>query len=147
MTVVKIPYEEYIAIYGKVPRLCVDLIIRDGERILFSLRDIDPGKGSWHFPGGTVLMGESLSDAVRRIAKEETGLVVTDPVLLGTMEFHDEQNLFYHTVSLVFEVRSDGEGLTGSFQGQQLRYFHTMPQNLIHEQEVFLNKHKLIETN
>jgi ADP-ribose pyrophosphatase YjhB (NUDIX family) len=74
----KLPYEEFKKIYGKVPRLCVDLLFIKDRGLLMIERAIDPGRGNWHFPGGTVLRGESIGDALTRIALEETGLSVLD---------------------------------------------------------------------
>ena len=31
-------YEEFVAIYSKVPRLCVDLVVRTDEGVLMTLR-------------------------------------------------------------------------------------------------------------
>jgi ADP-ribose pyrophosphatase YjhB (NUDIX family) len=138
----KLPYEEFISIYSKVPRLCFDMVIHSEEGILLSLRDIDPGKGLWHFPGGTMLMGETFEQVVRRITKEETGLSVTGMELAGTMEFPDPSNPFYHSVSIVFNVKAEGK-LTGSYQGQKLEYFKELPDMMIEEHKKFLLEHIL----
>ena len=39
-------------IYSKVPRLCVDIIIKSEDGILLPLRSIEPYEGKWHIPGG-----------------------------------------------------------------------------------------------
>ena len=53
----KLPFNEFVKIYSKVPRLCVDLLINNDDGFLLALRAIEPGKGQGHFPGATVLMG------------------------------------------------------------------------------------------
>ena len=68
--------EEFETIYGKVPRLTVEVIIKSEKGVLLSLRSIEPFKGDWHIPGGTVFYGESLADAVRRVTKRELGVTV-----------------------------------------------------------------------
>ena len=134
----KLPYEDYRFIYDRVPRLCVDLVIRTGEGMVLSKRDIEPGKGLWHMPGGTVLMGESLADARQRIAGEETGLSLGGVQLLGTMEFVEEDNPYFHTVSLVFLAEVADGTLRGSDQGAEIRFFKELPGPMITEQERFL---------
>ncbi len=52
--------EEFYSIYSKVPRLALDVVIRSDEGILLSLRAIEPHKGLWHLPGGTVYRGETI---------------------------------------------------------------------------------------
>lgn len=135
---VKLPYNEYLSIYGKVPRLCLDLIIKHNDGILLILRDIDPGKGLWHFPGGTLLMGESIDQAMVRIAQDETGLRVFKPKFLGFLEFVEAENLFYHTISLVYELSVEKGIPRGSIQGKELKYFKVIPDAMIMEQRKFI---------
>jgi len=140
----KLPYEEFISIYGKVPRLCLDLIIESEEGILLSLRNINPGKGLWHLPGGTILMGETIEDVIQRIAYEETGLRVSDPKLTGIIEFPESANLFYHSISIAFRVKPNRGTLKGSFQGQKLQYFKLLPEKMINEHKQFILDHHIL---
>src|SRR6478736_6763167 len=63
--------------------------------VLLMLRDIPPNVGAWHIPGGTVLFGERLTDAVGRVARDELGIEVTVGDLLGYIEYpsHYENGL------------------------------------------------------
>jgi ADP-ribose pyrophosphatase YjhB (NUDIX family) len=54
----------------------VGVIIRQGDSVALVRRDKEPSKGLWTFPGGAIELGESLRDAARREALEETGLEV-----------------------------------------------------------------------
>jgi ADP-ribose pyrophosphatase YjhB (NUDIX family) len=134
----KLAIEEFRNIYGKVPRLCVDLFMRGAHGFLLSLRDIEPGKGLWHMPGGTILMGENIREAVSRIACEETNLEIKIVNMLGVMEFNNKENPFYHTVSMVYEVEIIRGNLKGSDQGKQLQFFKKIPEKMIPEQKEFL---------
>ena len=62
--------------YPSAPIVAVGVIIRQGERIVLIQRAKEPSKGLWTFPGGAIELGESLHDAARREALEETGLLV-----------------------------------------------------------------------
>jgi len=141
---IKIPYKEFMSIYSKVPRLCLDLIIKSDNGILLSLRDINPGKGLWHLPGGTILMGETIGDAMNRIANEETGLRIFDPELTGIIEFPESTNVFYHSISVAFLVKPNRGTLKGSYQGQKLQYFQRMPENMINEHKQFILDHHIL---
>jgi 8-oxo-dGTP diphosphatase len=62
--------------YPEAPVVAVGVIIRQGNRIALVRRGKEPSKGLWTFPGGAIELGESLRDAARREALEETGLEV-----------------------------------------------------------------------
>jgi 8-oxo-dGTP diphosphatase len=62
--------------YPSVPVVGVGaVIVRDG-RVLIIRRAHEPRKGEWSLPGGKVELGETMTEAVRREMKEETGLDV-----------------------------------------------------------------------
>ncbi len=145
MEVKKLSKEDYTFVYSRAPRLCVDMVIRNEDNgILLIERTIDPGRGMWHFPGGTVLKGESLHDAMQRIAKEETNLDIIETSIIGMMDFYQESNPYFHTVSAVFETQVKEGELTGSFQGENLHYFKNLPDKMIEEQRKFIHDHHLL---
>ena len=51
------------------------VVVQDGQALIVK-RAHEPRKGEWSLPGGTVQLGETLVDALRRELKEETGLDV-----------------------------------------------------------------------
>ena len=68
------------------PRLAVSAgIFRDGK-ILLVCRAREPAKGVYTFPGGRVEFGESLTEALTREIREETGLVIEIVGLAGYRE-------------------------------------------------------------
>lgn len=70
-----IPEEEYKAIRGRVPIVCVDLLpIADGSKLQVGLirRNTCGGQG-WCLIGGAVLIDEPLTDAVARHLKVTLG--------------------------------------------------------------------------
>ena len=82
-----LPQAEYEAIYAKVPRLTVEVIIASSDGILLARRKTGPCAGLWHIPGGTVRFGEPLTDAVQRVANQELGVEVTIDRVLGYIEY------------------------------------------------------------
>jgi 8-oxo-dGTP diphosphatase len=58
------------------PVVGVGAVVFDGDRVLLVKRGKEPLRGRWLIPGGTVELGESLTEAVVREVREETGLIV-----------------------------------------------------------------------
>ena len=57
--------------------VAVSAVIVDAEnRVLLVQRGHEPALGQWSLPGGSVEAGESMSEALRREVREETGLEV-----------------------------------------------------------------------
>ena len=96
---------------------CVELtvlcLIQDGNRILLQNRAKEDWKG-YTFPGGHVEPGESFVDAVIREMKEETGLDIFNPRLVGIKQFPIEKGryivLLFKTSEFCGEVVSSEEG-------------------------------------
>ena len=83
--------------------LSVKLVIRDNDgRFLFLKRpdDCDWNPGRWDLPGGKIKTCEAFDEALRREAREETGLDVTIQSLLAAVE--DETDNF-RLVHLIFD--------------------------------------------
>ncbi len=134
------PKELFTEIYGRVPRLVVDLVIRTDEGTVMTKRAIEPCIGQWHLPGGTVFFGERLVDAARRIAKDEVAVDIEVGKQMGVIEYvslSEGENKTW-SVSIVFEARViDGE-LRGGKQGSEVGFFREVPENTIKEQAEFL---------
>lgn len=67
--------------FPETPLVGVGAVVVEAGRVLLIQRGTEPLLGHWSIPGGLVEVGESLTDAVIREAKEETGLTV-EPVEL-----------------------------------------------------------------
>lgn len=136
--------KEFRDTYSRVPRLCVDLVIKAPSGIVLTLRKIPSWQGQWHFPGGTVLYKELIEQAIHRISDEEVGVDVTATSMLGYIEYTDEQaeRGFGWTVSLVFLCKTEStEFRRENYDASDIRAFTELPENLIAEQRKFLESH------
>ncbi|OGH19931.1 MAG: hypothetical protein A3D74_00650 [Candidatus Levybacteria bacterium RIFCSPHIGHO2_02_FULL_37_13] len=138
----KLPLSEFLNIYGKVPRLCVEIVVEQRQGILLTLRDIPPGKGLWHFPGGSVLYDESVFDAAHRIAKEELGVEIHINKFLGFTDWYKSKNAVGHSVSLLFSAKITKGEIKTNFQAIEAKFFKTLPQNIMKENKKFIDKYK-----
>jgi ADP-ribose pyrophosphatase YjhB (NUDIX family) len=135
-----LPKQEFDAIFSRVPRLTVEVVIATPELgVLLSLRDIPPCQGLWHLPGGTVRFGEPAVDAVRRVARTEVGLDVTPRDLLGYIEYPSHyENGLDSPVGLAFHAEVDGGPSAPHELADGVRWFRTLPAEMHEEQQEFL---------
>ena len=88
-------------------------MVVDGDRVLVEDRLASDWPGVT-FPGGHVEPGESFADAVIREVREETGLTIARPALVGIKDWMDENGryvvLLYRAEAFSGELRSSDEG-------------------------------------
>jgi ADP-ribose pyrophosphatase YjhB (NUDIX family) len=131
-----LPKDEFDWIFSRVPRLTVEVVISSPDLgVLLSLRDIEPCRGMWHLPGGTVRFGEPLVEAVARVARDELGLTVDVGELLGYIEYpsHYENGLDC-PVGIAFAAH----GGEADQPPANCEWFRTLPENMHDEQKDFL---------
>jgi hypothetical protein len=124
-----LPQAEYEAVYARVPRLTVEVVIASEAGVLLTRREAGPCQGLWHIPGGTVRFGE----------------VLTAQELLGYIEYpsHLEAGLDW-TVGMAFRAE-----LAASSTGQPfarpdvMGWFSRLPDEMHDEQKPFLRTHGL----
>ncbi|BBX52871.1 hypothetical protein GCM10009645_12010 [Mycolicibacterium poriferae] len=134
--------DEFRDIYSKVPRLTVEVVVRSPAGVLLTLRDIEPCRGLWHLPGGTVRFGEKMVDAVRRVAAKEVGIDVVAAHPLGYIEYpsHHENGLD-SPVGIAFDV-VDYTGVPhADDEAADARWFTELPAQMHREQVDFLRSH------
>ncbi|MGD0284393.1 MAG: NUDIX hydrolase [Candidatus Saccharimonadales bacterium] len=139
---------EFDSIYSKVPRLTVEVIVKNKNGAIFlTKRAIEPCKGQWHLPGGTVYFGELLFESVKRIAAKELNIKVLQATNKGYIEYPSHYlNGLDSPVGIVFEVSEyegklqiDSEALDGG-------WFTKLPDNIHADQDEFLLKHKYLKS-
>lgn len=115
----------------------MDIIIRyQGGIVLIERKNYPPG---WALPGGFVDLNESLEDAARREAKEETSL---DVRLLEQFHAYSQpgRDPRFHTVTVVFIADGDGN-LTGRDDARRARIFteETLPPAIAFDHRDIIN--------
>lgn len=133
--------KEFREIYKKVPRLTVEIIIKNSKGIYLTERSIEPCKGLWHLPGGTVRFGEPLVEAVKRIAKRELGVEVIKTKLLGYIEYPSHYlNDLDSPVGIAFEVTGYEGTMQPNNEASNSGWFADLPEAMHDEQRDFLTQ-------
>ncbi len=125
--------DEFKYVYTRVPRLCVDLVVKNKDGVLLTLRNIPAAKGYWHFPGGTVLHGENLQQACLRVGKEELGVKVKVIKQLYVIEYITFQANYGHAVSVAFLVNLDSSDIKLNQQASDFKFFRKVPDKALKE--------------
>lgn len=94
--------------------LTVLCLITDGDRMLLQNRVKNDWQG-YTLPGGHVEPGESFVDAVIREMKEETGLDIKNPRLVGVKQFPIKDGRY---VVLLFKANEYSGTVMSSDEGQ-----------------------------
>jgi len=137
----RLPREEFMSIYHKVPRAAVDIIVQTPQGIVLTKRSIPPFLGCWHICGGTILFMEPINHAIDRIVQNELGITVKIIKSLGVIEYFNDDGR--HTISNAFLAEIADGNLRGSEQGIEFAIFSQLPDNCIPEQKIFLEKNHL----
>lgn len=146
MKIKRLTLEEFNYIYSKVPRLTLELIVKNGDGIVLTKRDIEPYKGYWHIPGGTLLLRETIKGAIQRIAKEEIGTKVKVEAMIGCIEYLNEEEFkgIGQGIALEFLVTPLSTEFKGSWQGEEVKTWYKLPKHLIKEHRKFLKENNLL---
>ena len=90
------------------------MVYDDAGNILVQNR-LDPSWPGICFPGGHIEPGESFVESVIREVREETGLIIENPILCGTKQFPTRNGeryvvFFYKTNHYRGQLKSSDEG-------------------------------------
>jgi|SRR5579872_325023 len=138
-----LPEEEFESIFAKVPRLTVEVVLTSPNGVLLARRLSGPCRGLWALPGGTVRLGEPLTDAVVRVAREELDVEVATGRLLGYLEYpsHLRDGLGW-PVGIAFAATLR-KGAAHLSQAGAVEWFSALPKAMHEEQRSFLVAHGL----
>jgi colanic acid biosynthesis protein WcaH len=131
---IRVPTALYKKIHASIPIPCVDIVVLNNEgQVLLCHRTNKPAEGIWWFPGGGVLKGETMKEAVLRKVKEETGLTVKIIKKLGNDETMFPDGPFggpTHTINTVFlAVAKKGGVIQVDQQSDEVKWFTKLPKN------------------
>ena len=96
------------------PKVAVGTIIRAGnDQVVLVRRAIEPGYGLWVFPGGYVDLGEEITSAAIREAREECGLDVRIDRLLNVYSYGGRSPIIvvYEATAIGGDLCIDDESL------------------------------------
>jgi len=111
----------YAQIKRRMPIPCVDLVLHQDNKVLLCKRLNNPLKGEWWLPGGRVLLGETLEEAVHRKAKEELGIGIN---IVRQVKTYD--NIFpkdSHSIATVYQVVPMSEDIKLDAQHNYYEWF------------------------
>lgn len=118
-------------------------MVKNKDKILVLNRN-DPVWPGLAFPGGHVEAHEAFNDAVVREIKEETGLTIRHPKLVGIKQFYDHDDhrylvLFYIATKFTGQLRASSEGELIWMTKDQLEK-HQLAYNFDHDLPVFFDQ-------
>ena len=132
---------DFWEIYRRVPRLTVEVVVTDERGVLLTRRAIEPCRGMWHIPGGTVRFGERLTAAVDRVAHRELGIEVLESRMLGYIEYPSHyENGLDSPVGIVFLVTRHAGTLAVNAEADAHGWFRRLPAEMHAEQVRFLDE-------
>lgn len=83
-------------------------ILEYDQKILFTIRAKDPGKGKLDLSGGFVDPNESAENALKREIKEELNIDIKNPEYLDSFpNIYEYKNVVYHVCDLFFYSKID----------------------------------------
>jgi len=126
--------------------MTIDLIIFYNGGIVLSRRDIPPCKGMWHLPGATVLLGERLFEAAKRIAREEVNITINPLGIIGIKEY-SRKTAFGQVVAIVFIAKGIRGQLHGNEYAREVDIFTKLPRRMIKEQRDMLIRLGIVDSN
>lgn len=103
------------------------IVLDDSDRVLLVKHTYSPG---WHFPGGTVEAGETVSANIRRELLEETGVsLAQEPKEILGVYYNDAQYKHDHVIVFIVRKWSMQEDFRRNLEVREHKFFdlHSLP--------------------
>lgn len=87
------------------PLIGVGAVVWHKDHVLLIQRGKEPHAGSWSLPGGAQELGETVREAVCREVLEETGVKISSPILVDTIDMiskTEDDKIEYHYTLIDF---------------------------------------------
>ncbi len=99
------------------------VMVKDGKLLLIR-RAVEPSKGKWSVPGGSIEWGEPLVEALKREVREETGLEIEVGKLAGVFDLliQGEGGIQYHYVIIDYFAHPTGGTLAPGDDAAEARW-------------------------
>lgn len=134
--------EEFQTIYSKVPRLCVDILVKKSGGVVLTRRNSNAWKGRWNLPGGTIHYRETIAAAVARILQEEMGVEGRILREIAHIEYFSEveERGYGYSISMVFECVIEGELPEINEDGEEIKIWYSLPEIVTEEQREIITE-------
>ncbi|MDI6743408.1 MAG: NUDIX hydrolase [Smithella sp.] len=121
--------------YPAAPRVGVGAIVIKDDKVLLVKRGVEPSKGLWAIPGGTLKLGETMQECAAREILEETGVrinVKDCAYVFDYIEREDEGKIKFHFAIVDYAadyVSGDPQGSDDALEARWLSAedLQTMP--------------------
>lgn len=93
----------------------VTIVFTHEDKVLFTVRNVDPDKGKLDLPGGFIDPGETAEEAACREIKEELGLDISPEVLKYITTSPNNylyKNVAYRTMDIFYECELTSNNIT-----------------------------------
>ncbi len=110
------------------PIIGVGAVIWHGEQVLLVQRGKEPDIGTWSLPGGAQELGETLEQAVRREVFEETGIEISQPMLVDTVDLISPAKdgaIEYHYTLVDFTADAVGGDMRAGDDAADVKWVNT----------------------
>jgi 8-oxo-dGTP diphosphatase len=129
-------------VHFREAKVGVSVLIEEAGRLLLVRRAIEPGRGLWSLPSGFLDWDEAPEEAAVRECAEETGLLVSELLLLEVQHYTDDFR--GPGLNLAYRAAVAGGRLASGDDAAEVRFF--APEELpAGEKVAFANHRRLIE--
>ena len=108
----------------RFPRVTIDAIIMENQKLLLIQRGKPPFVDSWALPGGHIDLGELVEDAVIREIKEETNLNIKIEKLFNVYSRPNrDPRGHYITIVYVCSMKDKDQQVLGGDDAKKAKFF------------------------